>query len=333
MPKSSIAKNAAHPQYAKVAQPMRIQARQGSAAEHHYYEKSALPQPWPKANGPKQPKTIAPGINPDVKEDLIYHGGKVLPQMEFQNIYLGSTASWLPQDVASIDAAIKLAMQDRRLNNVMLQYFPGVAMTCDMRESFVLNAPKPARLDEPDVQAVIASLYDSALIKKSDLGSTLFNLILPPGTVLKLGRSSSTNGLGGYHGSLHIEHIERGGKPITLYYSANVYSEVQASGKENGIAVFNKSWKNVVGTLYHEINEFRTDPDVNDAIVHNSNDFLGWNSRTGREVGDQPIFAATHLNQVFKEVKASTGSKRIPVQFMYSNAVHGAEGPIAKPHA
>jgi len=36
---------------------------------------------------------------------------------------------------------------------------------------------------------------------------------------------------------------------------------------------------------------------------------------------------------VFKEVKASTGSKRLPVQFMYSNAVHGAEGPIAKPHA
>ena len=117
MPKSSIAKNAAHPQYANVAQPMRIQARPGSTAEHHYYEKSALPQPWPKSSGPKKPKIIAPGINPDVKEDLIYHG------------------------------------------------------------------------------------------------------------------------------SMHIEHNERGGKPITLYYSANVYSEVQASGKENGIAVFSKPWK------------------------------------------------------------------------------------------
>ncbi len=85
------------------------------------------------------------------------------------------------------------------------------------------------------------------------------------------------------------------------------------------------------GTRYHEINEFRTDPDVNDAIVNNSNDFIGLNSRTGSEVGDQPTFAATNLNQVFKEVKMSTCSKRIPVQFMDSSAVHGAEGPIAKP--
>ena len=329
MPTFSTA-NAAQARYANIAQPMRIQARQGSMAERRYYAKSALPQPWPKSGGSKRPRALAPGINPDVKEDLIFHGGKVVPQMEFQNVYLGGNASWATEDVTSIDAAIKLTMQDRRLNNVMLQYFPGVAMSCDMRASFVLDAPKQVRLDEPDVQAVIASLYDSSLIKKTDLNTTIFNLILSPGTVLKLGSSSSSNGLGGYHGSTHIQ---RDGKRITLYYSANVYSEIQANGKENGIAVFNKSWKNVVGTLYHELNEFRTDPDVNDAIVNNSNDFLGWNSRTGREVGDQPIFAATDLNQVFKEVKASTGSKRIPVQFMYSNAVHGAEGPIAKPHA
>lgn len=318
--------NARPPSYS-AAQPMRIQARQDSQAEKRYYAKSALPRPWPM---PKKPMAIAPGISADPLEDLMFHGGKVVPQMEFQNIYLGGTDSWTAEDVTSIDSAINMAMRDRRLNNVMVQYFPGAAMTCDMRESFVLDEPKPARLDEPDVQAAVISLYDSSLIKKTDLASTIFNLILSPGTVLKLGSSSSTNGLGGYHGSVHIQ---RAGKTVTLYYSANVYSEVQANGRENGIAVFNKPWKNVVGTLYHELNEFRTDPDVNDAIVNNSNDFLGWTSRSGREVGDQPIFVATNLNQVFKEVKASTGSKRIPVQFMFSNAVHGAEGPIAKPHA
>ena len=150
VPTSSISTNAAYPQYANIAQPMRIQARQGSAAELRYYEKSALPQPWPKSNGLKKPRAIAPGINPDVLKDLIYHGGKVVPQMEFQNVYLGGSASWATQDVLFIDAAIKLAMQDRRLNNVMLQYFPGVAMSSDMRESFALDEAKPLRLNEPD---------------------------------------------------------------------------------------------------------------------------------------------------------------------------------------
>ena len=40
------------------------------------------------------------------------------------------------------------------------------------------------------------------------------------------------------------------------------YSEVLPDGRENGIAVFDESWKNVVATLYHEIIEFKTDPDV-----------------------------------------------------------------------
>jgi hypothetical protein len=55
--------------------------------------------------------------------------------------------------------------------------------------------------------------------------------------------------------------------------------------------------------------------------------------RAPEEIGDQPIFAADTLNQVFKEVKSASGNRRIPVQFMFSNAVHGAEGPIDKPHA
>ena len=34
----------------------------------------------------------------------------------------------------------------------------------------------------------------------------------------------------------------------------------------NGIPVFDRPWKNVVATLYHELNEARTDADVEDAI-------------------------------------------------------------------
>ena len=308
--------------------PMRIQVRAGSPAEKKYYYNSSLPGgAWP------MPKVIAPGIDASPLEDLMFHGGNVVPQMEFQNVYLGGEASWKANDIDSINRAINIAMRDRRMNNVMIQYFPGATLSCDMRELVVLNESKPTALDEPDVQALVTKLYDTSIIKKTDVDTALFNLILPSGTVLKLGSSSSLNGLGGYHGSLHIT---RAGKRITLYYSANVYSEIRAGGVESGIVVFNQPWKNVVGTLYHEINEFRTDADVNDAIEENNNDFLGWTSRSGQEVGDQPIFKAGQLGNlklVFKEVTASSSSKKLPLQFMYSNAVHGAEGPISQPHA
>jgi hypothetical protein len=308
-----------------VVQPMRIQVRKGSPAERLYYMKSALPGgAWP------MPKAIAPGIDPAPLEDLMFHGGKVVPQMEFQNVFLGSSTDWVQSDIESIDEGITLAMRDRRLNNMMMQYFPGASLTCDPRRSFVLDEPKPRELDEPDVQATVIALFDDARIAKTDLATTIFNLVLPAATVLKLDASSSLSGLGGYHGSVHIT---RQGRPVTLYYSANVFSEMLSSGQENGIVVFDRSWKNVVATLYHELNEFRTDADVGDAIRNGSNDFLGWTSRQGRECGDQPIFAAESLNLVFKEVSAGNQRKRVPVQFMYSNAVHGAEGPIEEPHA
>ena len=129
--------------------------------------------------------------------------------------------------------------------------------------------------------------------------------------------------------------MKRAGKTLTLYYSANVFSDIRPNGRENGIVVFDKPWKNVVGTLYHEINEFRTDADVNDAITQGKNDFLGWTSRAGAEVGDQPIFKAGDagdLRLVFKEVTDPPRKVKVPVQFLYSNVVHGAEGPIAHPH-
>ena len=305
-------------------QPMRIQARQGSLAERRYYRNSELPgMKWP------MPKAIAPGVDPSPLDDLIFHGGKTVPQMEFQNVYLGSAADWAASDITFIDRAITLAMRDKRMNNVMVQYFPGASLACDPRPSLALNETKPTQLDEPDVQAKVIALYDGGQIKKTSLDSTIFNLVLPPGTILRLGGSSSLHGLGGYHGSVHIN---RGGKRLTLYYSANVFSQMLSATKENGITVFNKPWKNVVATLYHELNEFRTDADVNDAIQTGNNDALGWTSRSGQECGDQPIFAAQSLSLVFKEITATGSAKKIPLQFMYSNAVHGAEGPVAQPH-
>jgi len=199
-------------------------------------------------------------------------------------------------------------------------------------ESQVLEIPRPKSFGEPDVQNLVKKLFTDGNLPSSDLSSTIFNFMLPSTTVLRLGKDSSLNGLGGYHGSLHVKKAGQGS--TTLYYSVGVFSEILPNGAENGIVVFDKPWKNVVGTFYHELNEFRTDSDVDDAIKTNNNDFLGWMSRQGEEIGDQPIFAAGNdLTEVFQQVKV-TGTKKIsaPVQFLYSNFVHGAEGPISKPH-
>ena len=304
--------------------PMRIQARPGSLVERYYLHSSL-----PSGQLPK-PKAIAKGIMPSLLDDLLYHGGKLVPQMEFQNVYLGSQVDWQASDIDAIDDAITRAMHEPHLNNVMQQYFPGVKLSCDVRTSLLLDDAKPKSLNEPDIQAKMIALYDAGKLAKRDLGNTIFNLILPAGTLLKLDRDSSLQGLGGYHGSVHFK---RNGKKITLYYSANVYSQKlppkEGKVKENGIAVFKHPWQNVVATLYHEINEFRTDPDINDAIASSKDEYLGWMSRAGNECGDQPILVAK-TSQIFKEIISR--NKRVPVQFMYSNVVHGAEGPIKHPH-
>jgi phospholipase D-like protein len=303
---------------------MRIQARPGSPVEKLYYTQSALPgTPWPT------PKVISPGISPSPLDDLIFHGGKTVPQMGFRNIYLGSRSDWALPDVQLIEAAIERAMQDRSLNNVIVQYFTRSPISCDKLEPIFLSDAKPDVLDEPDVQQKIVALFEAKKLGQLDLDKTIFNLLLPPGTTLNLGDASSQNGLGGYHGSVRTKGQKAG---ITLYYSANVFSQV-LNARENGIVAFDQPWKNVVATLYHELNEFRTDPDVHQAITEQNNDLLGWASRQGRECGDQPIFVATSLNQVFQEVTADDGGPRIPIQFMYSNTVHGAEGPIDSPDA
>lgn|SRR5262249_4411699 len=312
---------------ASIIYPMKVQVRGHSRSGHYYKKNAGLPgAPLP------HPVAIAPGVNPAPLHDLIFHGGKTIAQMQYKNFYLGGNASWKASDIASIDACLSAALLDKRLNNMLVQYFPGSKVSCDVLGSQVLEIPKPKTFGEPDVQGLVKKLFADGNLPSSDLSSTIFNFMLPSGSVLKLGKDSSLHGLGGYHGSLHVK--KPGQNSTTLYYSVGVFSEILSNGNENGIVVFDQPWKNVVGTFYHELNEFRTDCDVDDAINSNDNDFLGWMSRQGEEIGDQPIFAAGNdLSRVFKQVKVS-GTKSIsaPVQFLYSNFVHGAEGPISKPH-
>ncbi len=297
------------------------------------------------------PEAIAPGIPPAPAHDLAFNGGKIIPNLGFYNFYIGGSAAWQASDIQSVDQALAAAMSDVDLNNVMVQYFSGGSIASNFLGSQILPGPPPSVFSQGDVEALAASLATAGSLAAYDLTSTVFNFLLPSGTVLNTNTATSSaaaasgsrsalphdeadslNGLGGYHGSIHPTV---NGAQATVYYAIGVYSEVESDGTVNGIPVFDQSWKNIVATFYHELNEARTDADVEDAIRAgnnpNANQFLGWISAQGEECGDYPVSVANPLTQVFQEVALANGSGTVPVQFQYSDAVHGPEGPVSTP--
>jgi len=334
--------------------PMRVFVRPKSAAERGHRSRATMPKP----------KALAPGLPATPEHDLIFNGGKTIANLSFTNFYVGGSDAWDQNDMQSIDGALSAAMTDQNLNNVMVQYYPGGQISSNFLGSQVLAGPPPAVVSQGDVENLVTTLFNAGQLDNLDLTSTVLNFMLPSGTILNTNTApttatiaanlerqraqdrkpavaneavpheeeeDSTQGLGGYHGSIHA-----GAAPqTTIYYAVGVFSEQRPDGTTNGIPVFDQSWKNVVATFYHELNEARTDPDVEDAIRAgndpNAVKFLGWTSQQGEECGDFPVFEANPLTQVFQEVNVTDNSRTVPVQFMYSDAVHGPEGPVGKP--
>jgi hypothetical protein len=303
------------------------------------------------------PEVIAPGLTPTPVHDLIFHGGRTIADLVFTNLYVGGSGGWKTSDRENIDKGLAAAMSDVNLNNVMTQYYPSGKITSRFRPSQVLEGPRPAVVSQGDVESLVKQLFMTGKLTDFDLASSVFNFMLPSGTILNTDTATtgaiasqvgkhmaqkqrilpedeedSTQGLGGYHGSVHVG---AGDDAKVIYYAVGVFSETSPDGTVNGIPVFDQPWKNVVATFYHELSEARTDPDVEDAIRGgddpNAIKFLGWTSKQGEECGDFPVFEANPLSQVFKEVKLTDGSGTVPVQFQYSDAVHGPEGPRSTP--
>ena len=259
--------------------------------------------------------------------NLRRYPGKTIEHLTFTHVYLGGADAWHPDDVQQIDWALPAAMRDSHLNNVLAQYFPDGEPTAAFAPSRILDGPLPKRVYRDTVESIVATID----LSRFELASTVFCLLLPRGVVLVDGVSTGHNdvdsehGLGGYHGSIHA-------KRKTIYYAVAVYSE-----GTNGISVFPEGWKNTCAVFYHELCEARTDPDVEDAIRAGSSphadDFLGWYSPRGGEIGDIPLEeAGANLTSVMTEVKLASGGKTVPVQLMWSNAVAGPEGPITHKH-
>jgi hypothetical protein len=300
---------------------------------------------------------LVSGFPPIPNNDLTFHGGKLIPDLKFFNFYVGQSDSWDQGDKNSIDSALAAAMSDKNLNNVMVQYFQVLGrdhITSTFKGSQLLSGNFPERFFKDDIENLVSDLFSQGKLDGQDLDNTVFNFMLPRGTMLNVGfkqnpsQEDSTRGLGGYHGSIHVQ----GNPPVTIYYAIGVFSEILDGGK-NGIVVFDIPWKNIVTTFYHELNEARTNPDVEDTDrLQKESGILGWycdsnesnnippgpsGNPVGGECGDIPIdeaaiFAANDLSTIIKEVPLTDGNETVPIQFQYSNAVHGPEGPIAEPH-
>ena len=95
--------------------PMRIQVAPGSEAEYRYYRTAAR-----RSDKGTAREALAPGVSASPKDDLVFHGGKLLPQMGFQNIYLGRPSDFVSGDVERIDDAITRVMRDEQLKDIVV---------------------------------------------------------------------------------------------------------------------------------------------------------------------------------------------------------------------
>lgn len=283
-------------------------------------------------------RKIAPGFKAKKSLNMKAMGGRTIPALSFKSFYLGGPR-WADADIQNIDAALSGAMSDPHLNNVMLQYYPGAnSISTTFKGSTKLPGAVGATFTRDDVNPVISGLISSGALHGVDFDTTVICLFLPPGAVLTTDAAggvgklklkgddnldSSQEGLGGYHGSCHI-----GAQRV--YFAVGVYSQF-INGQPNGIPSWPEPWKNIVATFYHELNEARTDPDVEDAIRNGDDNLLGWYSphNNGGEIGDIPMNeAGANLRSVMVEVTLANG-KSAPIQLMWSNAVGGPEGPFA----
>ena len=309
----------------------------GSAAHR------ATHAPKPKHRGKAGAGTLAEGFEPQPDWNLEDAGGHTIRHLVFVNRYVGGAGTWPDQAVMdNIDAGLDAAMSDAGLQSVIAQYYKG-AITSRMLPSARHEAHVPHTVYKDTAEHLAAQLHDEGALGKESPASCVINIMLPKGVVLsddfspgfkapagaeqeherraggtiKLeddDAASSREGLGGYHGSIHPT------RGTTVYYAVGVYSE-----GHNGIPAFDEPWKSVVATFYHELNEARTDPDVEDVNATGNGELLGWYSQRGRgEIGDLPINASGgDLAHVFKEVPLANGAGTVPVQLMWSNKADG----------
>jgi hypothetical protein len=218
----------------------------------------------PVIGGPTAPAGSSPFT-------LVNEGGAVLDKPVINNIYLGdywNTAEG--KTMAAHNDAFTKDIEQSPYMDVLKQYGVGKG---SFAGSTVVPGPSPKRLAEPDIQNIVKKAIASG--SQSSDPQAIHTVILPPGTLLVLGKDNSHKGLGGYHGSYQGPD----GKPV--YYAAICYSK----GK-NGIDFTGNPADNTSIIESHEWSEAATDPDVLSPIKGRKS---AWDNPTYGEIGDEAI--------------------------------------------
>jgi hypothetical protein len=123
------------------------------------------------------------GIPATPDHDLLFRGGKTIADLIYTNFYIGGRNLWIDSDRRNIDDALQEAMSDARLNAIIAQYFSG-PISSTFRGSSFLGRTRPAVVSRADIHGVVRDLHARGRLGGFDLGSTVFNFILPRGTIL-----------------------------------------------------------------------------------------------------------------------------------------------------
>lgn len=154
--------------------PMNVYVHRGSAAERKYRAVAGVPGLMPEESVQGLPSTPT--------HDLLFHGGKTIRNLTYTNFYVGADA-WDQSDIQNIDRALDAAMSEPTLNNVMAQYFTGVPTTKFVASKMLAGAA-PDQVTKEDVEQLVNTLHGQGKLSGLDFSSTVFNFMLPRGTVL-----------------------------------------------------------------------------------------------------------------------------------------------------
>src|SRR5579864_3672469 len=158
----------------KQVRPLRVFVGHGTKAEKGFRSRMSMPET----------EAIAPGVAPTPSHDLVFHGGHTIQDLVFTNFYVGGSAAWKASDIQNIDTALAAAMSDVDLNNVMVQYFASGKITSTFKPSQVLTGPPPKVVSQGDIENLALQLFKAGTLNGFDYTSTVFNFMLPSGTIL-----------------------------------------------------------------------------------------------------------------------------------------------------